>query len=121
MQPDPVDTLFPGVASQLAHLAAALLTVGLAAGGTWWLRRRLSRTLAAEPTRPSGAATPPAPSASRLVPAGLTSLVALLLASGLRQIWPHPDLRARALTVLVITLVTAALAWWRLARRGESP
>lgn len=115
MPQDLSTALYPGVFFQLAQLGIAGVVVGGAGLAMWLVRRRLGGA--------SGmVASGPAPwSPGRLI-ATLTMLaLCLLLALGLRQVWPHPDLRARGLAVLLITLVTATLAWWRLARRGAGP
>lgn len=118
MPQDPSTALYPHVVFQLAQLGLAGLAVGGVGLAMWLVRRRLGGA--------SGAVAAGTPVRAASSPGRLTATLAmmtlcLLLALGLRQIWPHPDLRARGLAVLLITVVTATLAWWRLGRRGAGP
>jgi len=114
--PQDLDTaMYPTVAFQLVQLVAAGLVVAVVGLTMWVVRRRLG-----------GGTMPPAAgrerwvaAAGRLTAALLLVVLCLLLTMGLRQVWPHPGLRTRALAVLLITLVTVVLAWWRESRRQE--
>ncbi len=118
MQPDPSSALHPGVAAQMAHLAVAVTAALGAVLATWLARRRLG--VAAPPADP--APIRPRDGRRHLVPAAvILTVLNLLLAVGLRQVWPHPGLRTRALVLLIITLVTTMLAWWRQVRREAGP
>lgn len=114
MPQDLATALYPAVAFQLVQLVAAGLVVAAGGLAMWAVRRRLG----------GGAAMPAAAGRERgmadfgrLTVALLLVVLCLLLTLGLRQLWPHPGLRSRCLAVLLITLVTVALTWWRQARR----
>lgn len=113
--PQDLDTaLYPAAAHQLVQLVAAGLAIAVAGLAMWVVRRRLGGggAMSATAGRGQGQAA-----SARLTAASLLMVLCLLLTAGLRQLWPHPGLRSRALAVLLIALVTAALAWWREARR----
>ncbi len=118
MTPDAARFLLPDPSGQLAQLLlaatmAAAVLLALAGLGRWLGRGQRGAPPLVEP--------PPVRPATRpTIVAVVLALMVLPAAAGLRQLWPHPDLRWRALAVVAALLGLALLAWWRAMRREEA-
>jgi hypothetical protein len=119
MTPDAPPPIAPGTGAQLLHLIVAVATalvVGLAPA-VW---RRLGGRRDDRATRGRRAARPAAAVSSPAVIGALAGALLLLpLLAGLRQLWPHPALRAQLLVVVVAAGSLVALGTWCAGRGGK--
>jgi len=103
-------SLLASATAQLGQLALAAVVVaalvGLLAGVQRW-RGSKAPTGAVAADRAAPTRSP------LLVGVLLLSLLILILAAGLRQIWGHPVLQPRVLISLTALMLLAILVWWR--------
>lgn len=104
--------LSPTMTSQLGALAVATLVVAGLALGLWWWQGRGRSAVTTTSARHGGRRVGPA-----LVGGATLGLLLFLVASGLRQVWPHPGLQMRALAALAGLTALSLMGWWARERQ----